>query len=175
MSPLTRRFASNDSGLSALEFALIAPIMITIYFGAYEMCDVLLVDRKVTNVAAATTDLVAQALQVANSDITDIFTASSAIMVPYNLTNLTVIVTSVVADAQGVTKVGWSDAYHGTAHAVGSTFSVPVGLVQAGGSVIVSEVTYAYATPFGMFVTSGINMSDKFYERPRRLNQIPRV
>ncbi len=49
------RFAHDQSGLSALEFALIAPLMITTYFGAYEMCDVLLMDRKVTNVAAATT------------------------------------------------------------------------------------------------------------------------
>jgi Flp pilus assembly protein TadG len=172
---LLRRFARSESGLSALEFALVAPIMITTFFGAYEMCDVLLADRKATNVAAVTTDLVAQATQIADADITNIFNAATAIMVPYDVNILQITVSSITADAQGNTKVAWSDALHTTAHAAGANFTLPPGLVSPGGSVIVSEVRYTYATPLGQFVTNGITVSDKFYQRPRRTTIIPRI
>jgi Flp pilus assembly protein TadG len=169
------RFARSESGLSALEFALVAPIMITTFFGAYEMCDVLLADRKATNVAATTTDLVAQATQIADADITNIFNAATAIMEPYDPTILEITVSSITADAQGNTKVAWSDALHTTAHTEGANFTLPLGLVSPGGSVIVSEVRYTYATPLGQFVTNGITVSDKFYQRPRRVTVIPRI
>jgi Flp pilus assembly protein TadG len=169
------RLARDRSGLSAVEFALIAPLMITTYFGAYEMCDVLLMDRKVTNVAAATTDLVAQATQIANSDIQNIFNAATPIMSPYALANLKIIVSSVTPDANGNPKVAWSDAYNATARAPGSSITLPTGVLIAGASVIVSEVTYTYSTPIGQFVTSGMTVNDQFYERPRRVAVIPRV
>lgn len=168
-------FAHNESGLSALEFALVAPIMITIYFGAFEMCDVLLMDRKVTNLAAAATDLVAQATQIADADMTNIFNAATPIMEPYDLGSLTVIVTSVVPDSNGNPTIAWSDAYNGTAHTPGQAFALPAGILQTGASVIVSEVTYTYSTPIGQFVKSGMTVSDRFYERPRRVTVIPRV
>jgi Flp pilus assembly protein TadG len=172
---LLRRFARNESGLSALEFALVAPIMITTYFGAFEMCDVLLADRKATSVAATTTDLVAQATQIADADITNIFNAATAIMAPYDPNILQITVSSITADAQGNTKVAWSDALHTAAHAQGANFTLPAGLISPGGSVIVSEVRYTYATPLGQFVKNGITVSDKFYQRPRRITVIPRI
>jgi Flp pilus assembly protein TadG len=169
------RFAGCERGLSAIEFALVAPIMITTYFGAYEMCDILVANRKVTSVAAATTDLVAQATQIANPDINNIFNAASAIMYPYNANVLEITVSSVNTDGAGVTKIAWSDAQNTTARAPGSTYTLPAGLATPGGSVIMTEVKFTYATPIGTFVTSGITFSDKFYQRPRRVTVIPRV
>ncbi len=49
------------------------------------------------------------------------------------------------------------------------------GILITGASVIVSEVTYTYSTPIGQFVTNGMTVTDKFYERPRRVAVIPRV
>lgn len=169
------RFAGCRSGLSAVEFALVAPIMITTYFGACEMCDILLANRKVTNVAAATTDLVAQATQIANADMTNIFNAATAIMAPYNVNALEITVSSVNTDASGNTKIGWSDALHTTARAPGSAYTLPTGLATPGGSIIMTEVKFTYATPIGTFVTNGITFTDKFYQRPRRVTVIPRV
>lgn len=163
-----------ESGVSAVEFALIAPVMITTYFGASELCNLLLCDRKVTNVTAATTDLVAQALQVSDANIADIFTASSAIMEPYPLASLQIIVTSAVADADGNVTVGWSDGYNTPAHMQGTAFTLPDGLIQPGGSVIVTEVRYTYDLPIGEFWTDGFTVNDTFYQRPRRVMQIIR-
>ena len=169
------RFLRDRRGLSALEFALVAPLMITTYFGAFEMCDILLVNRKVTNVAAATADLVAQANQIADADISNIFNAATPIMSPYTLTNLQIVVSSVTPDVNGNPKVAWSETFQGTARAKGSTITLPNGVLLTGASVIVSEVTYTYQTPVGEFVTHGMTMTDKFYERPRRVAVIPRI
>lgn len=171
-----RAFARCASGVAAVEFALIAPVMIATYYGSSELCNVLLADRKVTNVCAATTDLVAQATQLSNADMSDIFKASSAIMEPYDTAGLQIVVTSVVADANGNTKVAWSDSNGSGALAAGSDYSLPDnGLLLPGASVIVTQVNYTYDSPFGDLFRSGLTLNDKFYERPRRVMQIARV
>jgi Flp pilus assembly protein TadG len=172
---LLRAFARCRSGVAAVEFALIAPLMIATYYGSAELCNVLLADRKVTNVCAATTDLVAQATQLDNTQIGDIFEASSAIMEPYQTASLQIVVSSVVADQNGNTTIAWSDSYGGGAHAAGSDFALPDGLLLPGASVIVTEVSYTYTSPFGDLMRSGITLHDRFYERPRKVLQITRV
>lgn len=178
MTKINKRISSflrNTTGIAAVEFALIAPVMISTYFGACEICNLLLADRKVTNVTAATTDLVAQEMSISDQEMTDIFSASSAIMEPYSLTPLQIVVTSVVADAAGNTTVAWSDGYNKVAYAPGSDYVLPDGIISPGGSVIVTEVNYQFVSPFGEFWTSGFDMKDKFYQKPRRTAQIARV
>jgi Flp pilus assembly protein TadG len=160
--------AQDIRGLSAVEFALILPIMITMYIGAVEFSHALTVDRRVTSVASAAADLTAQAEQVTSASMQDIFTASTSIMTPYSTAPISIVVTSVVADANNDTTVDWSCAYNGSPHSKGSGFSLPAGLTQPFSSVIVAEVTYNFMPTVGRYMTGGINMKDEFYLRPRR-------
>lgn len=169
------RFWTDARGLGAVEFALIVPIMISLYLGAVEFGHALTIDRRVTAIASATADLVAQAEQVEASDILDIFEASSSIILPYSKTPLSIVLTSVVADADGVTTVAWSDALNGAAHPVGSGFTVPTGLVQPLGSVIVAEVSYVYTPTVGQYLTGGITMQETFYLKPRRSVTVEKI
>ena len=74
-----RRWRNDRRGLSAIEFALLFPLMLTIYFGAVEISNLLTIDRKVANVAGTTADLVAQA-QILNDDaIADVFLAADEV------------------------------------------------------------------------------------------------
>jgi Flp pilus assembly protein TadG len=173
-----RRFLrsfGSDKGVAAVEFALIAPLMITTYLGSSELCNLLLSNRKVTNVTAATTDLVAQATSLSNAQMNDVFSAAAAIMDPFDTSSLQIVVTSVVADVNGVPKVAWSDGFNKGAYAVGSSYILPQGLVQAGGSVIVTEVYYHYVSQVADFWSSGFNVNDKFYQRPRKGAPVQRV
>ena len=92
--------ARDTHGVSAVEFALILPVMITMYIGAVEFSDALTVDRRVTAVASAATDLTAQTEEVSASSINDIFTAATSIMLPYSATPISIVLTSVVADSK---------------------------------------------------------------------------
>ena len=164
-----RRFWRNTQGLAAVEFALILPIMLALYFGTLETADALTASRRVANVAETAADLVAQQTTVSTSDVNDVFAASAAILTPYDTTAVKITITSVVASSTNVTTVAWSSAYGGaTARTVNSTVTLPTGLTTAGTSVIMAEVTYSYASPIGHFIIGPITMSEKAYLRPRR-------
>lgn len=163
-----RAWRRDERGLSAVEFALILPIMITLYIGVVEFSHALTIDRRVTAVASAAADLVAQSEEVSDSDLLDIFTAASSVMLPYSAVPISIVLTSVVADEDNETTVDWSSAHNGTAHAENSDFALPDGLTQPFSSVIVAEVSYTYDPPVGQFLTGGVNLTDTFYLRPRR-------
>ena len=56
-----RRFGRDRRGVSAVEFAFIAPVMIGLYLGCVEISDGVGADRKVSLTAAALANLTAQA------------------------------------------------------------------------------------------------------------------
>lgn len=162
------RFCRNQDGLSAVEFALIVPLMLTLYFATIETSDALTASRRVTNVAQTAADLVAQATAVSSSDLTDIYAASAAILSPYDTTAVKITITSVVASSSNVTTVAWSASYNGTARTAGAAITIPTGLTTANTSIIMAEVTYTYTSPIGTFITGPITMSEVAYLRPRR-------
>ncbi len=163
-----KRLVQDTRGVSAVEFALILPIMITMYMGAVEFSHALTVDRRVTSVASAAADLTAQTEQVTSGSVQDIFTAANSILLPYSEAPISIVLTSVVADENNDTTVDWSCAHNGSAHADDSIFALPAGLTLPFSSVIVAEVTYSYVPPIGEFITGSINLSETFYLRPRR-------
>ncbi len=175
MRQQVRAFAHNQDGLAAVEFAFIAPVMLLLFFGAVELSDALLADRKVTAVASSVADLVAQDSQIDDSGINDIFMAAEAILAPYDTTQLTIRVSQINVETDGTTRVGWSDALRTTAYSPGMNFSLPDGISQPGGSVIVSEITFTYQSIVSHFITGNITLTDGFYARPRKVLRIERV
>ncbi len=178
ISQFIRRFRNAREGLAATEFALIAPIMIAIYFAVTELCDGLTANMDVTRVVSTTADLYAQASTITNSDSANIFAAVSSLMYPYPTNpNMQIIVSSLVDAGNGTVKVAWSDAQNTTARTVNSTVTIPTGLVTSGsgGSVIMAEVTYGYTSPAGHLIVGTLTMKDKFYEKPRQVAQITRT
>lgn len=168
---LARRLLSDRSGTSALEFALILPVLIGLYLGAVEVNNAVTIYRRTLQVATTAADLTAQVKSVTNNDIADIQAASTSILTPYATEPLTIVLSSVVADDDNVGKVEWSCASKGAARNKGSTYEVPKGLTDPTSSVIVAEVTYAFKPLVGLstfFSPGSFSMGQTFYARPRR-------
>lgn len=164
------RLAPDARGVVAIEFALIIPLMIMIYFGTVETTNAMTAARRVTNVAQTAADLTAQATTLATADVNDIFAASTAILTPFP-TSVKITITSVVANASNasLTTVGWSKAYGGaTPRSTNSSVTLPTGLTTPGSSVIMVEVVYIYSSPIGSFITGPITMKEVAYLKPRR-------
>lgn len=175
LNALLRRFRKDDSGLSALEFAIIAPVMLTSLLGAVEVSNGMLADRKVTLVTSTIADLAAQDKNITNAEMNDIFAAGAAVMYPMGAAPLRMRISSVVADAtSGATTVAWSSSTNMPARGAGTPITVPTGMVPNGGSVIFAEVEYLYTSAIGEFLTSGVTVKDKFYLRPRRTVKVTR-
>ena len=162
----------------AAEFALIAPVMLTIFFGVSELSDGFEAYAKVTSVASTASDLVAQEKIVCNAEMTDIFAALNAIMFPYAAgDNMSIRISSLVDGGNGLARVVWSDAQNETPRAVNSTISgLPAGIIDAnGGSAIYSEVWYSYTNITGQYLHGTMVMTDHFFTHPRKVAQVTRT
>ena len=171
-----RKLARDRRGVSAVEFALIAPAMIACYFGMAEITQALLAERKAAHAASAIGDLVAQSSSVSSADVTDIFTIASTIMSPYSTSTLKMRVSSLTADSGGTPKVDWSTGSGLTALTAGATVTgIPTGVMTAGQSVVMSEVTYSYDSPVDVMMPNAVTFTRKFYLRPRKSDKVAKT
>ena len=147
-----KAFARDSRGAAAIEFALVTPLMLTMYFGMVELSSGVAIDRKVTMVSHTLSDLVAQTTAVSNADISNVFNASSAMMTPYLATPLTAKVTEVSIDNTGKATVTCSRAWTSgggvstgyTQNAV-VTSSIPAGLIVSNWPDLVGSILRLHA------------------------------
>ncbi|HEY4944484.1 MAG TPA: TadE/TadG family type IV pilus assembly protein [Rhizomicrobium sp.] len=171
LSWIRKSLRAND-GLAAVEFAMIAPVMIALFLGSIELTDALDCKQKVTGMASTAADLIAQETLVTSSDISNVFSAINSIVYPYSTTGLKIVVSSLGDNGSGGGKVLWSCAQNATARVSNSTVAVPSGVISTGGSVILTEVTYPYTSKIAKYLSSSTNMTSSFYARPRRSTTI---
>jgi Flp pilus assembly protein TadG len=168
-------FANDQRGVSAVEFAMLLPLMITLYLGSVEISQGVGIDRKVTLTSRTVGDLASQVSSISNSDMTNLLNAASAVVVPYDLSKLKVTVSEVTIDANGAATIIWSDTLNGTKRTVGSTVTLPTALAVANTSLIWSEASYDYKPTIGYVITGTLTLSDQIYMRPRLSNDVQRV
>lgn len=171
----TGRFARDRKASAAVEFALVAPVMLAMFLGSVEMTDLAIANRKVTTLASTAADLVAQDVEITNAEMADIFAALEAVLQPLPAASARVTISSVVADANGVTRVAWSDSRNGAALAANGRYTLPTGLVTPGSSVIVAEVRFTFQSRLGFFVTTDRQITETFMLRPRRVLSVTRI
>ena len=183
MSLRVRALLNDRSGLAAIEFAFVFPMMVVMYFGVVELSSAIAVDRKATQVARTLSDLTSQSVSVADADLINFGQAAKAIMTPYPPSPLIFSITEVYVDkTTAVARVQWSKALTidtsgnvaiaATApHNVGDVVVLPPGLVVAkakGTYVIWSEVSYKYTPTIGyVLAKTGITFRDAAFTRPR--------
>jgi len=167
--------ADDSRGAAAVEFGLITPAILAIFFGTAEMATGVSIDRKLTITARALSDLVAQSTTITDTDMTNIFNASGSIMTPYSASPLKAKVSAVNINATGTTAtVAWSSASNDTARAVGEVVTIPAALKVPNTQVIWSEVTYGYTPTVAYYITGSLNLTDQFFARPRQSSTICR-
>lgn len=167
---LITRLAGDRKGVSAVEFALIAPLLITLYVGTVQVTLGLSADRKLTTAASTIADLVAQSDTVNGGALADIFAAGDAVLQPYSTANLTVRVSSLQSDGDGNTSLVWSQGRGIAARSAGDLPPVPAGVLLPDGGVIVVEAGYVYNSPITGSGIGQFNLSETVYMRPRRVS-----
>ena len=181
MSLRVRGLLNDRSGLAAVEFAMVFPIMVVLYFGVVEFSSAIAVDRKATQVARTLSDLTSQSITVGDADIRNFGEAAKAIMTPYPPSPLVSSITEVYIDSvSGIARVQWSKgltigvtgdvSIAATApHSPGDVVTLPTTLVAAKGTFVIwSEVSYTYTPAVGIVLgQTGITFRDVSYTRPR--------
>jgi Flp pilus assembly protein TadG len=166
-------FRRDRSGIAATEFAVTVPLMLVLFFGVVEFSTGVAVDRKVTLVARTLSDLTSQNTAVDDTKLNGFFTAGTQVMSqyaqsPYSASTLHSTISELYVDPNTHTaKVQWSKGY--AVRATGSVVTIPTALAVDGTYLIFSEVSYLYTPTVGyVMATSGVNLSDVSYTRPRQ-------
>jgi Flp pilus assembly protein TadG len=178
LTRLSHRIASlrrDQRGVSAVEFAMLLPLMLTLYLGAVELSQGVSIHRKVTLTARTVADLASQVTTINNSDMTNMLKAAEAVIAPFPAGELKVTVSAVSIDANGVATVAWSDTLNGTARGVNTTVTLPTALNVPNSQLIWGEVYYTYTPTIGYVLTGALNLFDQMYMRPRLSESIART
>lgn len=168
-------FLSCRSGLAAVEFAFIAPILLVLFFGVLEGSAAYSVNRKVLLSANTLSDLVAQETSITKADLDDLFIGMEDVIDPRDI-SVTFRVVSVYLDtATDQVKVHWSrDSNNAVPYAANSVYTGAVDktLLNDTSTLIVAETEYAYASPISQKVIGPITMKKTASRWPRLSSKV---
>jgi Flp pilus assembly protein TadG len=181
---MKRHFFSNASGIVATEFALMAPVLLLLFLGGFEVTRFILLQQKTEKVAYTIGDVVTQNTTITNAQLAQIVTAASQIMQPYTFGANGVVIVSSVYQTGTVNPptVRWRYTGGGTLARtstvgnVNGNATLPAGLtLNDKDNVIIAEVYYRYSPMFsgGVVGTQDIYKSTVFKPRLGALTTPP--
>lgn len=161
-----RRFRRDNSGIAAIEFVFVFPMMITLFLGSIELTEAFSLNRKVAHVASVVGDLSSQTERLEDSDVTAFFQTKDALMYPYTADPTLASVALVYADEDGNRTVirQWDGPDGGVTI---SAEDVPETMLANGSYVYVSSTEYEHSPRYGHVLTGDITLTATDYYRPR--------
>jgi Flp pilus assembly protein TadG len=181
-SGAARRFASDKSGVAAVEFVFIAPLIILLWLGTMEISQGVEINKKVGRSASVIGDIVTQTGVITVSDLDDVLRIGASVLQPYNRDYPTITVSEVYVDNALKAKVVWSRRGHQNTFTAGDAVNTPVTLpanlaianthlLKVQTDLVYYPVT-SYAIRRNATDANGkkyavLNMSETYYMRPR--------
>lgn len=165
-----KAFLKDTRGVSAIEFAFVAPVLITAYLGLAELTLGMMASRRASHLAATVGDLAAQSDNLSTANITDLFAIGSSMMQPFSTTGtvLKIRLSDVKMDTDNKAKVVWSSGQNETGYAKGYVVaSITTDQIAVGESLIMTQVEYDYDSPLANFLPANTVFTDTFYHHPR--------
>jgi Flp pilus assembly protein TadG len=167
------RFAADRRGMSAVEFALLLPVMVMLYLGAAEISMAVATYRLVDLTANTVTNLVTQYTTIsASTQMPDILTAATQVMYPNAPANVQVVVSLVSIDKNGNATIAWSQTLHGTARTVGAAVTVPAALDIPNTNVVLGETTVPYTAAVDFLNLGTYTLYSSIFMVPRAATTI---
>lgn len=165
-----RSIVRDRRGVAAVEFAYIAPVLLIMLMGTFELARGVSIDRRLNSVSAMASEIIAREDSITPADLDKVAAAMKHVMEPYDDDSLIIRLIGVRANSNDAnnTKVEWSYEFSSNGSSVPYTqcqaYTLDPGLVSKGGSVIVAEVGYTYAPVFGGFVYGGLDFTETSVE-----------
>jgi Flp pilus assembly protein TadG len=169
---ICRRFIASTRGLAAVEFAMILPVLVTMFLASFDGGRALAVYMKVRAATYALASITNQYTTIQSTDMTSIVGATSVVLAPYSSSPIVVTISQITISSKGVATVSWSYSLNGTARTQGSSITLPTALDTDSTYLIFAEVKYIYTPMFGYFGSGAITLSDNLYVTPRSSNCI---
>ena len=172
---LFQKYRENEGGIAAIEFAIIAPVMIGMYFGLAEIASAISVDRKISHGTNVAGDLSTQHPEIKDDDISEVLSAALRVMDVPNVSDISIDMESFILpgvgeapESQGRIRLNAGAGNFGNFDAA----SLDSKLLSATSGVVVTRVKYRY-TPIQLrFFDSTITLEETFLLKPRRSDAV---
>ncbi len=169
-----RQFFVSESGVIAIEFALVVPVLLALFLGGIDTAWLVIAHYKLERAADSVADLTARAQQLRPSDVQDIFAAASMVAKPFDLDADGRVIASSVTNPTGTGAiVDWQQASAGGVSATskigpaGGTAQLGTDIsVELGETMIVGEA-YLDFQPIIGFLIRPQELYVRLYERAR--------
>ncbi len=167
----------DATGTVSVEFALLLPILLTLFFGCFEASNLLLADLKVDDATETAADLLGQTeigyvLQTA--DFNNFTSAATEVLTPLPTagTQLQLAFASVTYST-GSPVIDWHYEVNGASPITLASIPAGLGTNSTQDSVVVVHAQYAYSSPVSYVLKWSYTLSSTSYNRPRYVACVP--
>jgi Flp pilus assembly protein TadG len=182
----------DQRGVSAIEFAVVAPVLVIMLLGLSDVAPAVIARYQVNHMTESFGDLAAEYSQMQTSDMANVFSAASDVLAPLSSTTLAVRLTNIYSDGAGHAYVYWScgegalPPYTAKSAITSTPTGNPVGWflwqynTSANGytlngtntSYVMAESQYVYTTPAQFIIKSPMTMTNTAYLLPRQSSYV---
>ena len=172
VTPL-RHLIRSRKGTGAIEFALVAPVLIMLYIGSAEISVAMSVNKKVARAASTVADLITQKQTIDKPFLDSMIGVATSIMAPYDESPVKLRITGIKIDTGGNAKVDWSwDQDDNAPYTKGDTATVPDDLKIADSYLVRAELDYDHTLLLMVpgadnLDVNALTLSKTYYLRPR--------
>lgn len=170
-----KMFWKKQEGLAAIEFALVAPMLLLLFMGAVELSRYIIIAQKTEKAAYTMSDLVAQSETISTGDLDILLLAAGEVMDPLDFsTGGYVIVSSVSRVGSGTANINWQYTGGGSATQSsrvgfqGGAATLPAGFtLDPNEGIIIAEVFYNFSPLFSGRILSPVTIYRTGLYKPR--------
>ena len=185
---LLQKFGHNVAGIAAVEFALIAPLLMLMLFGALEVSRAVMMHKRFQRATAMIGDLVSREESIGESAgqgqgvLNGMMLSAAHIMEPFEMTTFNLSVFEIRATTATTTIAEWQYTSSGGAAGSATITCVPKampasGMINTGNAAIVVESSYTYRPLFASLAPAGfgaeIAWQDTITHSPRQRSIVP--
>lgn len=182
--------AGDRRGVAALEFALVVPLLLSMYFVTMEVAQAIETNKKVSRVGSMVADLITQQQAITKAEVEAIMAIGEATLQPYNRSKPSISVTAIqiTDETTPKVKVVWSRKLVNGTFSIDATkdsiTTVPTALKIKGSFLIrvKSSLDYKPVITWAaedkpalglMAAFANIAMAETYHLRPRMSQTVP--
>lgn len=157
----------DKRGVSAIEFVLLFPILVTMMAGTVDIGQALTVSRKMNQIASTLGDMTSQQQAWTTTDLDAIMAGTATIIEPFDKNDLKIELAVLDIDGSLKATVNWSRGYKTAALAKGaaSPVTIPTNIAQTGVQLIAVKATFSLTTPFSKLLKPVTGVTQYKYQK----------
>lgn len=170
-----RLFLRDTHGIAAVEFALVAPVLLVMLIGAIDVSRAVALNQRVALITQMVADLAARETQLTADDVEAIYDVAELAMAPYSADELEIAIIPVMSATDDAKKtLVYPSTTNRPTYPAGSelpkcqTYPLTEGLLGTNESVIVVETKYKYTPLWAREVMQGVTWEKKAFAKPRK-------